>query len=191
LKVIAFNGSPRKDGNTFRLLQRVLEQLKKQGLETELIQLGGQPLRGCQACGRCRINKNSQCVIGGDPINEYIAKIAAAEGIILGSPTYFGSLTTETKAFIDRVGYVARGNGGLLRRKVGAAVAVARRAGALNVFNTINDFFLINEMIVPGSAYWNLALGREEGDVESDAEGLKVMDILGENMGWLLEKIKG
>ena len=125
-----------------------------------------------------------------DLVNESIAKMDAADGIIIGSPTYFANLTAETKAFIDRVGYVSRRNGNFLQRKVGAAIVVFRRAGAINVFNAINDFFLINQMIVPGSNYWNLGIGREPGDVDSDAEGLKTMETLAENMAWLLKLIE-
>jgi multimeric flavodoxin WrbA len=124
-----------------------------------------------------------------DIVNECIAKMDEAQGIIIGSPTYFAGLTAETKALIDRAGYVARGNDGMFRRKVGAAVSAVRRAGSLNVFNAVNAFFFINEMIVPGSIYWNMAIGREIGEVESDEEGMRTMDVLGENMAWLLKKI--
>ncbi|MCL6589312.1 MAG: flavodoxin family protein [Firmicutes bacterium] len=189
MKVVAFNGSPRHHGNTVILIQRVLEKIAQQGIKTELIHLTGQPLRGCIACYQCRERKNQKCAIDFDPLNEWLPKMFAADGIIIGSPTYFANLTAEAKAFIDRSGYVSRGNGNLLKRKVGAAVVAVRRAGAINVFNAINDFFLINEMIVPGSSYWNLALGREIGEVESDAEGLKTMDILGENIAWLLKRL--
>ena len=189
MKVIAINGSPRINGNTSRLLKKALDLLAGQGFETELIQLGGTAVRGCTACGQCRVNQNQRCVINNDMINECIAKMIAADGIIIGSPTYFANMTTEIKALIDRAGYVARGNGNLFRRKVGAAVVVFRRAGAINAFNSINDFFLINEMIVPGSSYWNLGMGREQGDVEGDAEGLNTVNVLSENISWLLQKI--
>jgi multimeric flavodoxin WrbA len=189
MKVVAFNGSPHHNGNTVILIQRVLAKIATQGIETELIHLTGQPLHGCKACYQCRERKNQKCAINSDPVNEWLPKMFAADGIIIGSPTYFANLSAETKAFIDRSGYVSRGNGNLLRRKVGAAISAVRRAGAINVFNVINDFFLINEMIVPGSSYWNLALGREIGDVESDAEGLKTMDVLGENIAWLLKRL--
>ncbi|HEX3046702.1 MAG TPA: flavodoxin family protein [Bacillota bacterium] len=189
MKVVAFNGSPHHNGNTVTLIQRALGKIAEQGIETELIHLTGKPLRGCAACYQCRERKNRKCAIDSDPINEWLPKMFAADGIIIGSPTYFANLSAEAKAFIDRSGYVSRGNGGLLKRKVGAAIVVARRAGAITVFNAINDFFLINEMIVPGSSYWNIALGREIGDVEADAEGLKTMDILGENMAWLLKRL--
>lgn len=191
MKVIAFNGSPRKEGNTALFLNTVLERLQgEHRIETELIQLAGQPVRGCSACMRCRNSGTPRCVIQTDIINECIAKMIAADGIIIGSPTYFANLTTETKALIDRAGYVTRGNGNPLRRKVGAAVVIARRAGSINVFNAINDFFLINEMIVPGSSYWNLGVGREPGEAREDPEGIKTMETLADNLAWVLRKLK-
>ena len=191
IKVIAFNGSPRGDGNTSILIKCVLKQLEKQGIETECIQIGGQLLRGCTACCKCVENKDGKCAVRSDSINEYIEKIIEADGIIIGSPTYFADLTSETKAFIDRVGFVSRVNNNFLAKKAGAAVVAVRRAGAIHVFDSINHFFLINDMIVPGSSYWNIGIGRDKGDVETDEEGIKTMETLGENMAWLLKKIKG
>jgi multimeric flavodoxin WrbA len=189
MKVVGFNGSPRKEGNTHLLLQRVFSVLEKRGIETEIVQLGGNLVRGCTACLWCKDHQERRCVYQDDIINECITKMIEADGIVLGSPTYFAGLTTETKALIDRGGYVTRNNGNLLRRKVGAAVTAVRRAGAVNIFNGINHFMLINEMIIPGSIYWNLGVGRDIGDVENDEEGMKTMDALGENIAWLLEKI--
>ncbi len=190
MKVVAFNGSPRQDGNTAIMINHVLTLLRKHDIQTEMVQVGGQALRGCASCGWCGQNPVKKCVIDNDLINECIAKMDVADGIIIGSPTYFANMTAETKALIDRAGYVTRRNGNLLQRKVGAAIVAFRRAGAINVFNSINDFFLINQMIVPGSSYWNLGMGREPGDVESDAEGLKTMELLAENMAWLLKRIR-
>lgn len=189
MKVVAFNGSPRKNGNTARMIQKVFEVLQAQGIECEMVQVGGESIRGCCACMMCRRNLNMQCAIQSDIVNECIAKMAEADGIILGSPTYFANMTAEMKALIDRAGYVGRGNNNIFKRKIGAAVVSVRRAGAINVFNTINDFFLINEMIVPGSSYWNLGMGGGEGEVESDGEGMRTMERLGENMAWLLHKL--
>ena len=190
LKVLAFNGSARKDGNTAILLRRVLAVLEAEGIETELIQLAGQQIHGCMACGTCRKIQNRECKIVNDSVNNYIKKMAEADGIILGSPTYFSMMTPELKALIDRTGYVARANGDLFRRKVGAAVVAVRRAGGIPTFDAINHFFLISQMIVPGSSYWNVGVGLKPGDVEKDEEGLQTMDVLGINMAWLLKKLK-
>jgi multimeric flavodoxin WrbA len=190
MKVVAFNGSPRKDGNTARLIGHVFSPLQQAGIETELVQLGGNLVHGCKACYHCfGPDKNGRCIQADDMVNDCIAKMLEADGIILASPTYFADLTPELKALIDRAGLVAKGGGGLLRRKVGAAVVAVRRAGALHVFDSINHFFSINEMIVPGSSYWNVGIGREKGEVEGDEEGLRTMTVLGENMAWLLKKL--
>jgi len=190
LKVVAFNGSARKDGNTAILLRRVLAALEDEGIETELIQLAGQQIHGCMACGTCRKIQNRECKIVNDSVNAFIAKMVEADGILLGSPTYFSMMTPELKALIDRAGYVGRANGDLFRRKVGAAVVAVRRAGGIPTFDAINHFFLISQMIVPGSSYWNIGVGGAKGDVEKDEEGLKTMDDLGKNMAWLLKKLK-
>ncbi|MCG8500919.1 MAG: flavodoxin family protein [Firmicutes bacterium] len=189
MKVVAFNGSPRKDGNTSLLIRRVFKKLEAHGIECEMVNITGKPLRGCTACMKCRESLNKKCVFDDDIVNECIAKMLEADGIIIGSPTYFANMTAETKALIDRAGFVT-GKGKLLKRKVGAAVVAVRRAASLNVFNTINAFFLIGEMIVAGSSYWNLGIGGRKGDVESDQEGIKTMETLGENMAWLLKKIR-
>ncbi len=189
MKVVAFNGSARKDGNTAILLRRVLQVLEKEGIETELIQLAGQQIHGCMACGTCKKMKNKECKIANDNVNLYIQKIAEADGILLGSPTYFSMMTPELKALIDRAGYVARANDHMFKRKVGAAVVVNRRTGGILTFDAINNFFLINQFIVPGSSYWNVGIGDVKGDVEKDEEGLKTMDALGANMAWLLKKL--
>ncbi len=190
MKVVAFNGSPRKDGNTGILIKHVFSRIEEAGFDTELVNLSGQINRGCTACLKCRENLNKRCVFDDDIINECIEKMIEADGIIIGSPTYFASMTAETKALIDRAGYVVKGNGNLFRRKVGVAVTVARRAGSMNVFQGINNFFFINGMIVPGSTYWNLGIGRDIGDVESDEEGIQIMQELGTNMAWLMKKIR-
>ncbi len=189
MKVVAFNGSARKDGNTAILIRRVFTELEAAGIETELVQLAGQTIRGCTACGTCKKKQNRRCVIDDDIVNDCIEKMAAADGILLASPVYFADITAETKALIDRVGYVGRANGNMFRRKVGAAIVAARRAGFVHAFDSINHFFLIGQMIIPGSIYWNLGVGREIGDVEQDEEGLQTMQVLGENMAWLMQKI--
>jgi multimeric flavodoxin WrbA len=190
MKVVAINGSARKDGNTAILIRRVFNVLESEGIETELIQLAGEQIHGCTACGTCRKVQNKQCKIVNDNVNLYIEKMAAADGIILGSPTYFSMMSSEMKALIDRAGFVAKGNGDLFKHKVGAAVVAVRRAGGIPTFDAINHFFLISQMMVPGSSYWNIGIGLAKGDVEKDEEGLKTMDDLGMNMAWLLKKIK-
>ena len=190
MKVVAFNGSARKDGNTAILIRHVFQELETEGIETELIQLSGSKIHGCIACMKCFENKDQRCSVKSDIVNDCIEKMLDADGIILGSPTYFANVSTEMKALIDRAGMVSRANGDMLARKVGAAVVAVRRAGAIHVFNSINHFFFIGQMIVPGSSYWNLGMGRQKGEVESDEEGIQTMKDLGRNMAWLLKKLK-
>jgi multimeric flavodoxin WrbA len=190
MKVVAFNGSSRKDGNTAILIRHVFQELETEGIETELIQLSGSKIHGCIACMKCFENKDQRCSVKDDITNDCIGKMLDADGIILGSPTYFANVSTEMKALIDRAGMVSRANGDMLARKVGAAVVAVRRAGAIHVFNSINHFFFIGQMIVPGSSYWNLGMGRQKGEVESDEEGIQTMKVLGINMAWLLKKLE-
>jgi len=189
MKVVAFNGSARKDGNTAILIGYVLRELEAEGIETEMIQLSGSRIHGCIACMKCFENKDRRCSVKDDIANDCIEKMLAADGIILGSPTYFANVSTEMKALIDRAGMVSRANSDMLARKVGAAVVAARRAGAIHVFNSINHFFFIGQMIVPGSSYWNIGMGRQKGEVEKDEEGIQTMKNLGRNMAWLLKKL--
>ena len=190
MRVIAFNGSARKDGNTALLIRRVFSALEEEGIETELIQLAGEPIHGCNACRTCFETKNERCVIQDDKVNAYVQKMKKADGIILGSPTYFSMMTPEMKALIDRTGYVARANRNLFKRKVGAAIVAVRRAGGMPTFDAINHFFLISQMIVPGSSYWNIGIGGKKGEVEGDKEGMKTMEDLGRNMAWLIRKLR-
>ncbi len=187
MKVLAFNGSGRENGNTLILLQTVLKELEHEGIETELIQMAGAPIQGCASCYKCMDRKNRQCAIEDDRFNEYFAKIIPSDGLLLGSPVYFSDITAGMKALIERTGFVARANGNLLRRKIGAGVLAVRRAGSNHALASLNYLFLISEMIIPGSNYWNMAIGRKPGDVRDDAEGLQTMKILGANMAWLLK----
>ena len=189
MKVVAFNGSPRADGNTSMLIRRVFEALESEGIETELCQLGGRKIRGCAACYACFSNKDGHCAVN-DDANECIDKMATADGIIIATPTYFADVSAEVKALIDRAGLVSMANGRMLKRKVGAAVVAVRRAGSVHAFDSINHFFLINQMIVPGSIYWNMGIGRERGEVVNDEEGMETMKVLGENMAWLLKRLE-
>lgn len=189
MKVVAFNGSARKDGNTAILVRQVFAELEKEGIETEMVQFAGQTIRGCIACRGCFKNKDQRCVIETDIVNDCIAKMVAADGILLASPTYFADVSTEMKALIDRAGYVAKANAEMFRRKVGAAIVAVRRGGEIHAFDSMNHFFLISQMIIPGSCYWNMGFGLNQGEVEQDEEGLRTMQLLGQNMAWLLKKL--
>ncbi len=190
-KVVAFTASPRREGNTFQSLQMAIKPLADAGIEVEIIDVySGRP-RGCMACFYCLREKNGTCAIGDDPVNEWIAKAAAADGVIFASPTYFANVSAEMKALIDRMGMVSRVNGFLLRRKPFAAVTAARRGGAVPAFDAMNHMAQINEMILVGSSYWNFTVGYEQGDVQNDNEGIKTMTTLGENMAWLIQTIQG
>jgi len=189
MKVTAFNGSARKDGNTAILLNYVLKELQGEGIETDLIQFAGEKVRGCIACYKCMEFMNRRCVMESDSVNDWIGMVEASDGVILGSPVYFSDLTANLKAFIERAGMVARANGDMFRRKVGASVTAVRRAGAIHTFDSMNHFFFISQMIVPGANYWNVGIGRDIGEVEGDKEGVQTMKVLGRNMAWLLKKI--
>ncbi|MBK6282685.1 MAG: flavodoxin family protein [Draconibacterium sp.] len=190
MKVVAFNGSPRRKGNTEILIGEVFKILEKEGIETEMVQLGNKPVHGCTACGKCREIQSGKCHIKNDHLNYCIEKMVEADGIIIGSPVYFADVTPEIKALIDVAGYVTRSNNHLLKRKVGAGVIAVRRGGALHAFETINNFFLISQMIVPGSSYWNFAFGRNPGEVLNDEEGMQTIKTLAENMAWLLKRLR-
>lgn len=188
MKVVAFNGSPRKDGNTSILIKHVFNELEKQSIGTELMQLSEKEIRGCIACYKCIENKDQRCAVKNDAANEYIEKMLGAEGIILGSPVYFNDVTPEMKALIDRTGYVSRANGRMFKNKVGAAVAAVRRSGAVHTIDSMNHFFLSGEIILVGRA---IGMGRERGEVEKDEEGMRLVKTLGQRMAWLLKKIHG
>ena len=189
MKVIAFNGSPRKKGNTHILLKEVLKPIEKEGIETEMIQIANKPIRGCIACYKCVKKKNSKCAIDNDIVNDCIAKMIEADAIIIGSPSYFADMTAETKALIDRAGFVSHANDRLFARKIGAAVVAQRRGGAIHVLDSINHMFLMSRMIVPGSTYWNFGVGLEKGDVEKDNEAMANMKDLGQTIAWMLKQM--
>jgi multimeric flavodoxin WrbA len=189
MKVVALNASARKDGNTAMLLNAVLSELKNEGMETELIQVGGQTINGCRACYKCVENADRHCVVKSDMLNDILDKMAEADGILLGSPTYFSDVTANMRAVIERCGFVARANGYMLKRKVGASVVAVRRAGAIPAFSSMNLFLHYMQMVMPGSSYWSLGIGRDIGDVLQDEEGMQTMKTLGQNMAWLLKKL--
>ena len=188
MKVVAFNGSPRKDGNTTILINHVFRELEKEGVETELVQLSGREIRGCIACYKCFENKDQHCAVKDDIANECIEKMMKPEGIILGSPVYFTDVTAEMKALIDRAGFVSMANGGMYKNKVSAAVVAVRRSGAIHTLDTINHFFLAGQMIIIGRG---IGVGRDKGEVEKDEEGMQAVKALGQRMAWLLKKLYG
>jgi len=190
MKAVAFNGSARKDGNTAILLNLVLDELRAEQVETEMIQLAGEKISGCTACYQCLKTKDGKCVLKGDRVNEYLQKMRGANAILLGSPVYIADISTNMKALLERATLVCRANGNdMFRRKLGAAVVAVRRAGAIQAFSALNNFFLISQMIVVGSTYWNVGMGRNVGEVKNDHEGVQTMKALGSNMAWLLKKI--
>ncbi|HPQ41460.1 MAG TPA: flavodoxin family protein [bacterium] len=189
MNVVAFNGSPREEGNTRFLVNIACEELNAAGIDTEIVHLGGKKLQGCIACGKCFELKNHQCIIQGDCLNDCIEKMRNSDGILMASPTYFGDLTPELKCLIDRAGMVAKANGELFKRKVGAPIATARRTGAMHVLDSITHFFTISHMFVVGSSYWNMGIGLGLGSVEEDDEGIETIRNMARNMAWLLAKI--
>lgn len=191
MNVVAFNGSARKNGNTAMMINYMFEELTKEGIETEMVQLCGEHPHGCIACYQCFKKKDGRCIVDVDCINSCVEKMVAADGIVLASPTYFADVSTEVKALIDRCGMVSRANGDMYKRKVGAAIVTQRRGGGIHAFDTMNHFFTIGQMIIVGSSYWNMGFGREKGEVANDAEAINVMRDLGKNMAWLLKKLKG
>lgn len=189
MKVVAVNGSPRRNGNTVGALKIVCDVLNKEGIETEIIQLGGKRLSGCVDCRQCFKNKNKRCGIENDDMNSILEKLYGADGVIIGSPVYFSNVTTEVKALIDRAGFVSMANDGLLRHKVGAAVVAAGRVGSNFAYSAINFLFGISEMVTAHSNQWNMTLSRDIGDIEKDTQGIETFKKLGENMAWTLKKI--
>ena len=189
LKVVAFSGSARKDGNTAILVRKVFEELEKEGISTELVQLAGRPVHGCIACYKCFANKDKRCAVTSDIINDCIGKMVEADAIIMASPTYFADASPEIMALVGRAGMVARANDHMFKRKPGAAVVAVRRAGAAHAFDSLNHFFTISQMIIVGSLYWNIGIGREPGEVAKDEEGMKTMSVLGQNLAWVLKKL--
>lgn len=186
MKVIAFNGSARSNGNTALMIKTVFAELEKEGIKTEMIEFSGKTIKGCTACGYCA--KEKRCIIK-DELNEWTQKIADADGIILGSPTYFSDITSEMKAFIDRAGRLCKA-GGYLKHKIGASVVAVRRAGAIHAFDSMNHFFQLNEAFIAGSTYWNIGLGLNKGDFLNDEEGVTTMKNLGINIAWFLKNVK-
>jgi multimeric flavodoxin WrbA len=189
MKVVALNASARKDGNTAMLINVVFDELKKEGIETELIQMAGKPIQGCIACYKCFKNKNRRCSVEKDTLNDIIAAMEPAEGILLGSPTYFSDVSSGMRSFIERCGFVARANDYMFKGKVGAALTAVRRAGGVPAFSSMNLFLHYMQMFMPGASYWSIGVGRDPGDVLKDDEGMQTMASLGRNMAFLLKKL--
>ena len=188
MKVLAINSSARKDGHTAILINTVLEELNKAGIETEMIQLAGNVIEPCKACWACGGQGN--CVHRKDSFREVFEKMKEADGILLGSPVYSANVSANMQALLERAAVVADMNPGLFTHKGGAAVAAVRRGGAMQAVDTMNHFFLNHEMIVVGSTYWNMGYGQMPGDVQKDEEGLANMRNLGQNMSYLLNTLK-
>jgi multimeric flavodoxin WrbA len=190
MKVTAFNASQRENGNTRILITKVFDEIQKDKIDTEIISLSGKIISGCTACYKCIENKDMKCIIRNDMINDCIKSMIESDCIILASPTYFTDVTSNMKSLIDRAGMVGNANGKMYKRKAGASIVSVRRGGAIHAFDTMNHFFLISEMLIVGSSYWNIGIGRNIGDVLQDEEGLTTMSNLGKNISWLLEKMK-
>lgn len=190
MKVIAFNGSPRHEGNTWHALKMVTEALENEGIDTEILQVGNRAIRGCTACYQCVKNKNERCVLPDDGVNEFIQKMRAADGILLGSPVHYAAIGGTMKSFLDRAFFVCSANNGLLRHKVGASVVAVRRSGGIPAFDQLNNFLNYAEMLIPTSNYWNVIHGRDPGEVLQDQEGVQIMQVLGKNMAWLMKLVE-
>ncbi len=190
MKVVAFNGSPKASGNTNSALEMVACELRKEGMEVEIVHVGNKLIRGCLACGQCRVKMDEKCIIKDDNyVNEWIQKMKEADGIILGSPVHYSAIAGTMKSFLDRAFYVMGGSA-MLRNKVGAAVVAVRRSGGIPTFNQLNNFLNYCEMVMPTSNYWNVIHGTTPGDTESDAEGRQIMGVLGKNMAYLLKLVE-
>ena len=192
MKVVVFNGSPRNEGVTHKCLNIVMDELKSAGIEVDYNWIGMDKLQGCISCYRCAQNRDKKCAVKTDKLNDYLEKMLGADGIILGSPTFFADTSARMKALIERAGLVCKVNGDLLKHKVGASVVAVRRAGAAHVFSSLNYFFLINQMFVVGSSYWNLGLNpnvMDPEDFNKDEEGIETFKNLGKNFAYLLGKL--
>ena len=186
MKVLLINGSPRAKGNTFIALSETAKTLEKNGIETEMVQIGVKPVRGCIACGQCKAKGFGRCVFDDDICNAVSAKMASADGLIIGSPVYYGQPNGALLSLVQRMFFSAGAN---FSHKPAAAIAICRRGGATAAYQTLNMPFQMMNMPVVTSQYWNLAYGREEGQAALDTEGMQTMRTLAENMAWMLKKI--
>ncbi len=189
MKVVAFNGSPRKQGNTYEALKLVANELEFQGIEVEIVHIGNKDIQSCTSCNSCFKNRNEACIIN-DEVNEWIQKMKNADGIILGSPVHFSAMSAKMKTFLDRAFFVGDANKSLFRHKVGASVVAVRRAGGVPVFNQLNNYLQYAEMFLPSSNYWNVIYGLKLGQALEDEEGMQIMRVLGKNMAYLMKLIE-
>lgn len=187
MKILAINGSPNAQGNTWFALQTAGAELEKMGIEVEYLHIGHQAIRGCTACNQCARNKDERCVLPDDGVNGWIQQMKEADGFLLGSPVHYSSIGATMKAFLDRAFYVAGANGGLFRHKAGATLVAARRSGGVSAFDQLNHYVLYAEMMIPTANYWNVIHGAKPGDAAQDGEGVQIMRILGKNMAYLLQ----
>jgi len=187
IRVLGVVGSPRAGGNTERFVAEALDASREEGAETEILGLADKEVKPCDACLSCR--KTGECRIK-DDFKSIFDKMLGADGIILASPVYFGSATPQIKSLIDRAGYLSAARGRVFEKKVGGAMVVARRAGHNFTLAQLLFFFLHQGMIIPGSTYWNVAFGREKGELSKDEEGLQTARNFGKKMIWLIKKIK-
>jgi multimeric flavodoxin WrbA len=190
VKVTAFNGSPKQNGNTFRAISLVCEELEASGIQTEIVHIGSEKIRGCVGCGSCAKNKDERCAFSDDPVNDCIQKIKASNGILLGSPVYYSGIAGTMKSFLDRLFYVAGSNGSMFRHKTGAAIAAVRRSGGVTTVDQLNHYLLNTEMIIATSSYWNVIHGAVPGEVDQDGEGVQIMRTLGRNMAWIMKLVE-
>jgi len=189
MKVVAFNGSPNENGNTYAAIKMIAQELEKENIEVVILHVGNHAVRGCIACHQCIMNQNERCAINDDPVNEWIQEMKNADGIILGSPVHYSAIAGTMKSFLDRAFFVASVNSGMLRHKVGASVVAVRRAGGLPAFNQLNNFINYSEMLMPTSNYWHVIYGTAPGEAQLDEEGKQIMRVLGKNMAWLMKLI--
>lgn len=190
MKVIAINGSPNKNGNTFHALSIIGDELKSNEIGFEILHIGNKMIHGCMACCKCALNKNERCNIKTDDLNKWIQQIKKADGIIIGSPVYYSGIAGTMKSFLDRLFFVSGSNGNLFRHKIGSAVVAVRRTGGSSTLDNLNHYFSISEMIIATSNYWNVIHGRLPGEVIQDGEGVQTMRVLGKNLVWLLKMKK-
>lgn len=188
MKVVAFNGSPKKEGNTYHAIKLVADELEKEGIEVEIIHVGNKSVKGCLACGYCARNKEDKCITDNDEVNEWIQKMKEADGILLGSPVHYSAIAGTMKSFLDRAFYVA--SSGIFKNKVGASVVAVRRSGGVTTFNQLNNYINYSEMLMPSSNYWNVIHGTKPGDALEDEEGKQIMRVLGKNMAYLLKLVE-